>query len=342
MWEPCQTRDDRVMLRPRNRRRGAATAMVAAIACSAFVACSSITVPIDAAPDSFSDTRETGSMDASASLPERVARMCLLLQGCRSYVRVGDCARQFLSMTYPDQGSAPREQALRWILCGLAGDCASFEACMLGGHPSTYCDTHPEGSCDGDTLVICAGVNIFLDCRLYGLRCVPTATSATCSSGATCLGTGNVEECQGNRLVACAPGGSPTNGADCSRATAGGVCLANGEHAACVPGSTCSVPDSSWRCDGNIAAWCYLGRDHRVDCTAVNNGRCVLPGSGVDLQLADSCVPPDAECDPIRSIDRCHGTSVEACVAGHWVTVDCRSIGFATCRDVGRGASCVP
>jgi len=271
------------------------------------------------------------------------ARACVLMSHCHRGVSIASCANEFLVMTYPDRGAATREVSLRLIQCGQATTCDAFRSCEIGGRPVDYCTAHPAGSCDGDTLVFCGtAYALALPCSDYGVHCRTDGTTSTCTSGETCVDAAHGSECADNRLVYCTANSGTPSGLDCTLGLAGGVCATDSTGATCVSSTPCTNASSSPRCDGNVAASCSNGHDRRIDCALANHGHCVLPVNPGAHTLEDLCIPDDAVCDPSTAADRCSGPSIEACVAGRWIDVDCRSVGFTTCRDNGTSARCIP
>ncbi len=318
-----------------SRTHGACALVIALAAC---IGCSSTASPLDGDVDA----QDAGFTDAPPTLLELTARTCVLMAQCNAPVSVASCARQYLTMTYPDRGRATREMATRLIHCGEATNCAAFLSCQIGGRPASYCSEHSGASCDGDTLIFCGSAyNLALPCASYGIACRSIGTTAVCASNDACVTATHTAECVGNRLVYCTADPGTPSGLDCSLGVEGGVCVASGGNATCASPTLCALASTQPRCDGNVAASCANGHDRRIDCTVANGGRCVVPADVGSHMLEDLCIPSDAVCDAATARDRCRGTSVEGCVSGQWIAVDCRTIGFANCQDTSTGARCI-
>lgn len=311
--------------------------VVHAIVFLACAGCASTATPRDAG------IGDAAQSDAPSELLGLAARACVLMAQCNAPVSISSCGRQFLTMMYPDRGSGARDTALRLVQCGSATDCAAFRSCEIGGRAASYCAAHPGSTCDGDTLIYCgSNYNVALPCGMYGVACLGANGTANCATNEQCVDPTHTSECAGNRLIVCAGGAGAPSGFDCALGLAGGICVADGGSAQCVPSTPCSQLSSEPRCDGNVAASCMDGHDRRIDCAAANGGQCVASAATGAYALESACVPMGAVCDANTAIDRCNGTRVEGCLEGQWVGVDCRSIGLANCQDSSSGAHCVP
>ena len=217
----------------------------------------------------------------------------------------------------------------REVQCAASSsDCATILACATRNHDPAYCAAHPGSSCDGDLLVHCGtGAPDWAlfptDCAALGMQCAQPNGTASCTDGVTC--TGNVNACDGNRVVAC-------NGGLQFRED----CALSG-----IPNATCrtqySPPEpfclpsgafcSSDRCDGDVAVRCRAGEEDRLDC-AQEASHCV-----VDYMLGAHCNLIASEC----TSDQCAGDSIAVCVEGALHPIACGRIGLSTCVLDGSG-----
>jgi hypothetical protein len=315
-----------------------------------LVSLAALTAGCPSAGRGDADAGTEASADGALPSAQTIARFCALSAICahpgsQTQLDVPGCAETQIAYEYSSAGPIGRSLLQRYVACASAGSCAAFDTCLLGGLSPDYCATHPALSCNGDTLIECSMLYAYglgIDCRQYGLRCTTVGTGAGCSDGTPCTASSPASACNGNRLELCGMGlaTNQISGEDCALTIAGGVCSATDGGAACVPPTTCATSDLP-HCEGNVAAWCLGGYETRVDCTEVANGRCAPTDAGI-YELSWLCVPSGAVCDPRITPDHCNGTSIESCVQGQIVDVDCASIGFTTCVAVPGGATCMP
>jgi hypothetical protein len=258
------------------------------------------------------------------------------------------------------QGQAPRSCLVDWNLNGLDGvacapnatSCDAWLACASHGHCPSWCAAQGLGpndwslwTCDGDEVVVCdstTGYGIpWEDCAQQTMRCQRTNDSAACTDGNACTTPSN-PHCEGPRVVGCDSSTLLRQSQDCSGN--GGACVPFDygplQTAACVSpgaGTPCSASTPA-RCEGTVAVGCLFGHEVPFDCASPDlQGDCV-PLSGGYV----TCVPRATECTP-ETPDSCDGVSFVTCGSNQKLArIDCTSLGFRTCGDIGGRAGCIP
>jgi len=204
------------------------------------------------------------------------------------------------------------------INCALnatAADCVAVRACFgQRVMPDPAC---VPGCSDGDTLVRCIdGVRFEQDCpqalEAVGPACVTNGRSDC--GGTTCTTDGQLA-CDGTTSIACDSG--VTEVMDCGQI--GLECIPNSPRCVgALQSETCTLgtPPS---CDGDTRVTCD-GNVRRYDCKLFGGRTCVN----------GSCAF-GAECDGATTQNTCNGTVLEMCVAGLRRSIDCTTIGAASC-----------
>lgn len=282
--------------------------------------------------------------------PDHVQRACAMEVSCLSPAPLtpgGSCVTQFetgLATGYGIFFGPSATDLSRYVDCANAhGDCASALDCASGNHGPDWCDAHPQGGCEGDTLISCvAGWGLEQrDCTQLGMHCATTTAGASCTDGNSCDPQTSPARCDGNRFVDCNGGTGLESAIDCTTAIPGGTCqqIVSGSSSSTgcrpPPSPGCGVDDSE-SCDGTALVGCSGGAAVRVDCTQFGS-HCVATST-----TAADCVPDGTECTD-QSSDSCVGGSLQLCVNGRWGQTDCTSIGFHQCTTTPGGASlCAP
>jgi hypothetical protein len=199
-------------------------------------------------------------------------------------------------------------------------------------------------TCDGDQVVVCDSTNggygiTFEDCAPQGMHCGQANSNAACTDGNSCTQPAN-PHCDGSRVVGCDPGTLLEQSQDCS--ANGGTCdpisLGPFSSAACVgPGVTlCDDMTYQSHCDGNVEVFCLFGTVASIDCTVpYYDGTCVTSANGI------ACVPNANQCTAATP-DACDGNDFLTCGTDQKLArVDCTSLGFRTCGDLGGRAGCI-
>jgi hypothetical protein len=229
-------------------------------------------------------------------------------------------------------------------------------ACASHGHCPDWCNarggqqTWGAWVCDDDEIVVCQSFEHsgygtpFEQCADVApkgaLHCEARGPAASCTDGTACSTPSN-EHCEGTRLVSCDQSTNLGVSKDC--AADGQECMTFGEgiftFAACVPPGTKPQCDRTYadHCDGNKIVFCFFGFVASVDCTLPPvEGTCAATSA-----TSFDCVPSAHECTR-DTPDRCDGTRFVTCGTNQKLyTVECPSIGFRTCGDVGGSAGCV-
>jgi hypothetical protein len=235
-----------------------------------------------------------------------------------------------------------------------ARNCDEWMACASHNHCPDWCAAHGytadkvvQWTCDGDEVVVCdetrGGYGIpFIDCAEEGMHCAVSRYSAACTDGTTCTTPSN-PHCDGNRVVACDESTLFGQSQDCS--ATGATCMtvsfgALGASASCVTppagGNQCDPNSFQPHCDGTAEVSCFDGYLIRNDCAAPSiEGTCTTLANG----FLD-CVPQATECDA-STTDTCDGQFFVTCGTNHkLLRVDCVSLGFHSCGDIGGRVGC--
>ncbi|SRR5579883_2888063 len=208
--------------------------------------------------------------------------------------------------------------------CAAAGDCLAVHA--------SACSTGLDSACDGDKLVICAGpdVQLAIDCRVQPGATCSTDPHARQLAG-HCVGPpcppGPIAACDGSFARNCIAGRALLE--DC--AAEGQSCaIAYDGTAVCTDGKPCN-PSGMVSCEGDDRIVCAGGVESRVHCGAgLVAGTCTVP----PIDAVGACMlAPRGTCNPQTFVDHCDHDSLVYC-DGHPKSLDCRSLGFAGCRQL--------
>jgi len=187
------------------------------------------------------------------------------------------------------------------------------------------------------------------NCVMRGQTCASNDPDAS-NNGALCTGplglacNTTAPGCLDGGLVLCDDAGID-HGADC-RNVGGGSCSVSGASPACEPeGTTTCIGTNDITCTpGNVQAQgCVTGTAEMVDCTAISgSGTCVPIEGGAPGTLPSDACYIDGGCLG----DTCSGSSLDVCIRGRSITVDCVGLGLGSCNPVtteeGIVASCTP
>jgi hypothetical protein len=164
------------------------------------------------------------------------------------------------------------------------------------------------------------------DCNAVAAAATPRIDSIVCEEAGCWWKSGTVPvptvTCDGDVATLESQAGTTTR--DCSHA-----------FAKCDPTSPTGCTDrmptacehpAADRCDGDIRLGCDgNGRVSFHDCGRVPGGTCTnVSGKG------PSCVYPDQSTCPAQTYG-CSGSTLDLCVLGAAVSIDCKSLGFTTC-----------
>jgi hypothetical protein len=250
-------------------------------------------------------------------------------------------------------GQAPQSCLTDWNLEGLDGTacarnaktCDEWLACATHGYCASWCSTRGLTvqsqvlwQCDGDEVVVCnepQGFGVpWTDCAAQGMHCAQIGPNAGCTDGNFCDAESN-PVCAGNVLVSCESGLEQSQ--DC--AASGGTCAPFLITSTCLGPQTISCTAATYpeQCVGNVWDICYGGIELPFDCAApVYGATCVTEPDG-----SVGCVPNANECDG-STPDTCEGTNFVTCgTDAKLAAIDCTTLGFRTCGDVGGRAGCV-
>lgn len=249
----------------------------------------------------------------------KLVRACAILSGCQGD-EVPECV---FDLMY--RGTAAQVDC---VLAATLSDCTSANACV-GLMRST--DPNCTAGClDADTLVSCAGsLRTEIECassiESLGPSCIG-GTQSACGIGAC---SSDTITCNGTVASRCISG--VANEYDCARF--GMECAQDRGCVGAAVGPCVAAPG----CDGNFIVECDAGVERRTDCSAQ------LPGGtcGVVVNHIVGCVLGQ-QCDALQTVDSCIGTTLQSCVAGTPMSVDCTSVGGTSCGYSGPHARCMP
>jgi hypothetical protein len=272
---------------------------------------------------------EGGATDAGGvpSLDD-LARLCALAASCQqrdsgmATLSASQCTSQLLNSWPEDAVTA------RLVDCAGARDCASLYSCF-GGNLILLGAFLPGAVCDGSAMV---SSGLRFDCAQLGLTCIheapPIGDRAACASSACDPAAASI--CDGNVLDVCQSGVLVPEDCDAFGAVCGSGAPGQLGDQCNGGGASCDPVRTEGSCSGSVAANCLNGRLTAHDCsherlrTECVMGQCIYPMTGV--------VP---EC--LIGNSMCAGDSLVLCAGargGGWKTVDCKSLGFATCARV--------
>lgn len=208
-----------------------------------------------------------------------------------------------------------------------------------------------EPACDGDTLNTCESLDgrdalIVTDCGRFDM---------TCGNGDCRMPACDGAACDGDVLVTCGGDGRQVR-FDCG--VLGLSCGRGGDGLQCVgTGKACSVRKDAndetgiaAGCDQNTLVWCLGGREARIDCAGLTDGRraCsydwfnknpdVAPDDILTRFLTKACAAVGTDCED--GLMRCDGNEIKICIDGFFEYLDCRGYRFDTCRVTADGARC--
>jgi len=237
-----------------------------------------------------------------------------------------------------------------------AGSCDDWMNCASHGRCPSWCAARgltPDAvnlwTCDGDEVVVCDPTNgnygvPFEDCAQQAMHCGIGRYGAACTDGTTCTQPSN-PHCDGTRVVGCDGSTLFGQSQDCS--ANGGSCMTlslgpfgdTGYCAAPVMPPTAAPCDGTTyqpHCDGTFAAVCEFGYVSESNCARPEiDGDCVATAGGV------ACVPRANACTAATP-DACDGNAFVTCGTDQRLSrVDCTTLGFRTCGDIGGRVGCV-
>jgi hypothetical protein len=216
--------------------------------------------------------------------------------------------------------------------------CAGFTACWgLAIAALADCpNTGPSATCDANNRAItCAdqATGVVRDCKTLGGTCTtyadPTSgmMTADCLVDPTCTDTDGTDHCFGNSDYVCV--GGKGYGQNC--ALIGSTCTTVSGSSACYfANPACSTPGYSCTNNGGSLQWCSDGKQaFGLNCGRAGlsceidadggTGYCVAPGC--TLSAASTCTE---SCGA-------DGKTVELCIGGAPVPLDCTQYGFTKC-----------
>jgi hypothetical protein len=259
------------------------------------------------------------------------------------------------------QADTPRSCLADWNLNGLDGvacapnatTCDEWIACATHGHCASWCEAkgyNPQNAgsdlwtCDGDDVIVCGGSDdygvVWEGCAAEGMHCQTTTYSAACTDGNTCTQPSN-PYCDGNDVLGCDASTLLERSQDCT--ATGEQCVTVdlgplGSSAGCAQGGGTAC-DASYvpSCQGTVASFCLFGVVVTEDCAAPD-----IAGTCVVARGQWQCMPSATQCTS-NTPDACNGTSFVTCGTDqNLASIDCTTLGFRTCGDVGGRAGCVP
>ncbi|HEY3445112.1 MAG TPA: hypothetical protein VGK67_02065 [Myxococcales bacterium] len=266
-----------------------------------------------------------------------VERYCVYSKACVG--GADDLAACVAGVAFGYPGVPSSEPTLKMqIGCAAAvSDCEGYARCRNRNHSWAYCARHPENSCDGEVSVYCEGIPnkpalSATDCASLGQKCVDNlCTSPT----GVCTEPAGTTSCKDGVLHTCNSVGqdfwTPCSAEEpCGDLSGTRLCLSSG--------GECSSLDPPRRCGGTAVVDCRaygtVHRELRTDCAKVE-------GMGCGAVPSVRCAPAAPECDPATDPQSCAGTVLSGCWGGKHRSLDCATLGFATCAAVeGTSAFC--
>jgi hypothetical protein len=277
---------------------------------------------------------------AAALSREAVLEACVRSSACgvKAYPRLGDCLGAYLDL-HAKQGLRPIHDAIYRCVNAAAADCAAIAACFRRGDT---CDKSFVARCEGKLAVSCDLIDrrvYKLDCGLAGLKCAlktGATFTASCTRG-TCDPASFRERCEGAVLLSCASGVIEVRDCATQGLTCGDAILGSGQLAFDCQGTLEKQCDPSFRgtCWDLRATVCIHNRLHYDHCDR---------HSYIKTGCRDgACVPAGSQCQP-GDLNRCSGSTLEACLDGSWKAFDCGKLGLGPCRPgtAPAGANCSP
>lgn len=198
--------------------------------------------------------------------------------------------------------------------------CGGMFVGCAGMDPSTRID------CRGSAPNIVAAAE---PCKAQGKACSAQGgnSNALCTGpqGQTCMTTG----CTGSAMSFCDDAGVDL-GQDCSL-VGGGTCTDVFDAGACKPeGPGSCVPTQNVTCDdAGVAHGCMTGVPETVDCKGLL-GDCVEGLVPTYQPPSRACTRAIAAC----TMDKCSNGSINACMRGRLVMIDCGAVGLGPCTTI--------
>jgi len=278
--------------------------------------------------------------------PEAIRHACAMEISCFQSPPItpgGSCVSQFEMGLATGIGiffGPSADDLQRYVGCASSSsNCTDALDCASVNHGPDWCNAHPNGGCDGDTLVYCVdgwGLER-ADCSAMGLHCATANGASSCSDGKTCDPTTSTARCDGNRYVQCNGSTKLESSVDCGKLYGGGTCMhltmGSSSTTGCFPPASGSCGQDGVTCDGATAVVCSYGTQLRVACGQFAS-HCVVGSSGTF-----DCVPDASNCTA-STADSCDGNALKMCVNGNLVDTACSSIGLTTCQSTGMNAKC--
>jgi hypothetical protein len=272
--------------------------------------------------------------------PEAIRKACAMEVSCFANPPIqpaGNCVFQFEVGLSDGSGIFLGPSAAdisRYVGCtSSANNCTDALNCASRNHGPDWCNAHPQGGCDGDSFIFCAGgwgLEI-TDCAALGMHCQSANGVAQCTDGNTCSGT---THCDGNRLVECNNATLLESSFDCGHFRPGLICKSDAFNSgSCSPPASASCTSDGATCQGTTAVVCSGGGQSQVSCGRFAS-HCELDGLG-----GYRCAPDATACDA-GTLDSCSGSSLQICVNGNLELTPCSSLGLTTCQTVNGVARC--
>ncbi|MCK5796775.1 MAG: hypothetical protein KAI47_06325 [Deltaproteobacteria bacterium] len=276
------------------------------------------------------DARVDGTHPSPAHLsPKELLDACVRASACeiKQYPSIYNCIEAYYEL-YVDRGDAPIYDSI-FRCVNQATTCDAVASCF--GRRSA-CDQTTKGSCEGTIAVSCD----LIDKRVYTVDCAKAGKVCRARSGGDAIcslgdcAAGFKEHCADGVLQSC--GGNAIEVEDCK-----GQGLRCGKvwyiEAACYGETETKCSDDFVpRCDGDNAVSCVTFREHLDDCTQRTYRKTVCK-NGVCTAHGNACVP--------GVVNRCDGDTLEACLDGEWIKIDCAPLSLGPCKpSTAAGANC--
>lgn len=225
-----------------------------------------------------------------------------------------------------------KETLDRLVRCAQGADCQAFFDCF-GGNWIGPSPCREGGTCDrsGKMMVGWEEKKQYLDCDALGLTCVELFTGAirSCCARQVCASASPWPVCSGEQGSYCAAGAlidfdCSASGRRCTPESTeyepSGLCQGKG--------GACNVSDPV-QCNGTVASYCSANRIATFNCsTNPFRSACATAGH-------TPCVLAGSECNESFVGECSDGYELTVCVNGHKQKIDCRSLGFHLCVDLG-------
>ncbi len=270
------------------------------------------------------------------------AQACITAAACGIVTGGVSACTQVVGLVNDDSVAASAHISASEVNCiaSAGSNCATAKKCIAGGNTPATC-SGAATSCVGNSWQQCnlaagsagnSGIQTF-DCSSVGEMCVTNSGNTDCGFG-TCS-PGTAASCNGSTVQTCSNG--IVQQTDCSQSDStcnpsGIVAHCRGNGAACT---SRTLTDNTVRCDGSVLVSCADGQEARTDCSRYNLG--CHPGVGNNANAFVCSAGTD--CDPGSAGAICTGTKLQFCNKGVTQTIDCKSLGFATCTPHD-GGSC--